>query len=91
MTEANDTDVLVDAVGEVPVVVRVEIGVAEMRARDSAAITPGDVISLRRRIAEPVVLQWSGVSRMARGELVDIEGDVGVRVTERLDRREART
>jgi flagellar motor switch/type III secretory pathway protein FliN len=90
MTEANDTDVLVEAVGEVPVVVRVEIGVAEMRARDWAAIAPGDVITLRRRIAEPVVLRVGGIE-MARGELVDIEGDVGVRVTERLDRREART
>ncbi len=90
MSEANDTDVLVEAVGEVPVVVRVEIGVAEMRARDWAAITPGDVITLRRRIAEPVVLRVGGIE-MARGELVDIEGDVGVRVTERIDRREART
>jgi len=90
MSEANDTDVLVEAVGEVPVVVRVEIGVAEMRARDWAAITPGDVITLRRRIADPVVLRVGGIE-MARGELVDIEGDVGVRVIERLDRREART
>jgi flagellar motor switch/type III secretory pathway protein FliN len=90
MSEENDTDVLVEAVGEVPVVVRVEIGVAEMRARDWAAITTGDVISLRQRIAAPVVLRVGGIE-MARGELVAIEGDVGVRVTERLDRREART
>jgi flagellar motor switch/type III secretory pathway protein FliN len=90
MTEANDTDVLVEAVGEVPVVVRVEIGVAEMRARDWAAITPGDIIALRRRVADPVVLRVGGIE-LARGELVDIEGDVGVRVTERLERREART
>jgi flagellar motor switch/type III secretory pathway protein FliN len=90
MSEDNDTDRLVEAVGEVPVVVRVEIGVAEMRARDWADISPGDVITLRQRIATPVVLRVGGIE-MARGELVDIEGDVGVRVTERLDRREART
>ena len=40
----KDQDALVEAVGEVPIVVRVEIGVAEMRAREWASLAPGDVV-----------------------------------------------
>jgi flagellar motor switch/type III secretory pathway protein FliN len=75
-------ETLVDTLGDVPVVVRVEIGAAEMRAREWAAVAAGDVIALGRRIAEPVVLRVGGVE-VARGELVEIEGEVGVRIVSR--------
>jgi type III secretion system YscQ/HrcQ family protein len=81
--EMSDTerkaDALVDAVGEVPVVVRVEIGVAEMRAREWASLAPGDVVALGRKIGESVTLRVGGVA-VARGELVDLGGEVGVRI-----------
>lgn len=75
-------DALLESVGEVPVVVRVEIGTAEMSARQWASVAAGDVIALGRRVGEAVVLRVSGVE-VARGELVEIEGEVGVRITER--------
>jgi type III secretion system YscQ/HrcQ family protein len=75
----NDRDALVDAVGEVPVVVRVEIGVAEMRAREWASLSPGDVVALGRNIGEAVTLRVGGVT-VARGELVDLDGEVAVRI-----------
>ena len=72
-------DALVTAVGEVPIVVRVEIGVAEMRAREWASLSPGDVVALGRKIGEAVTLRVGGVT-VARGELVDLDGEVGVRI-----------
>jgi len=84
--DPNATDTqndLVDAIGEAPLVVRVEVGVARMRARDWAALAPGDVVALGRRIADPVVLRAGG-TEIARGELVEIEGEVGVRIIARV-------
>jgi type III secretion system YscQ/HrcQ family protein len=75
----NDRDPLVEAVGEVPVVVRVEIGTAELTAREWSQLGPGDVLTVGRRVKEPVSLRVSGVE-VARGELVDVEGEVGVRI-----------
>ena len=77
-----DKDALLESVGEVPVIVRVEIGAAEMSAREWAAASVGDVITLGRRVGEPVVLRVSGVE-IARGELVEVEGEVGVRITQK--------
>jgi flagellar motor switch/type III secretory pathway protein FliN len=77
-------DALLEAVGEAPVVVRVEIGVAEMRAREWASLAPGDVVALGRRVGEAVTLRVSGVS-VARGELVDLDGEVAVRILGRAE------
>jgi flagellar motor switch/type III secretory pathway protein FliN len=83
MAESDATSALVESLGDVPVVVRVEIGEARMPAREWAALGRGDVIALGRRLGERVVLRVGGVA-VARGELVDVEGEVGVRIGERL-------
>jgi flagellar motor switch/type III secretory pathway protein FliN len=83
MTDEGGGSALVDAIGDVPVVVRVEVGEAVMSAREWATLGPGDVVGLARRVGEQVVLRIGGVA-VARGELVDIEGEVGVRVVARL-------
>jgi flagellar motor switch/type III secretory pathway protein FliN len=54
-----------------------------MAAREWAALTSGDVVSLGRRVGEAVVLRVGGVP-VARGDLVEIDGEVGVRIVERL-------
>jgi flagellar motor switch/type III secretory pathway protein FliN len=72
---------LTDAVLDSPVVVRVEIGAVSMSAREWAELGPGDVIETGRRIAEPVVLRVAG-REVARGELVNLEGELGVRIRE---------
>ena len=69
------TDVLLDT----PVVVRVELGAISMSAREWAQLGPGDVIETAQRIAEPVVLRIAG-REVGRGELVNVEGQVGVRI-----------
>ncbi len=70
-----------DAALDAPLVVRVELGVVTMTAREWARLRPGDVIETGRRIAEPVVLRIAGRA-VAKGELVDIEGELGVRIRE---------
>ena len=72
---------LSDAVLDSPVVVRVEVGSVSLTAREWAELGPGDVIETGRRIAEPVVLRIAG-REVARGELVNLEGELGVRIRE---------
>ena len=77
-----DKDVLAQSVGETPVVVRVEVGSAQMTAREWSQLGAGDVIGLGKRIGEQVVLRVGG-AEVARGELVDVEGEIGVRIVAR--------
>ena len=83
MIEADGADALLNAVGDVPVVVRVEVGEARMTAREWASLGRGDVVTLGRRVGAPVLLRVGGVP-VARGELVNVEGEVGVRISERV-------
>lgn len=68
-------------VGETPVVVRLELGAIEMSAAEWAALRPGDVLASGRRVEEAVSLRSAG-REIARGELVEIEGEIGVRITQ---------
>jgi flagellar motor switch/type III secretory pathway protein FliN len=83
MGDAVDRSSLIEAIGEVPVVLRVELGEARMAAREWAALGRGDVVTLGRRVGESVVLRVGGVP-VARGDLVEIDGEVGVRIVERF-------
>jgi type III secretion system YscQ/HrcQ family protein len=67
------------ALAEVPVVVRVELGEVTLTAREWAALRPGDVVTTGRRIGERATLRVAGRA-VARGELVDVDGELGVRV-----------
>jgi flagellar motor switch/type III secretory pathway protein FliN len=75
-------DALSESMGDVPVVVRVEIGTAQMPAREWAKLGAGDVVTLGKRIGEHVVLRVAG-EEVARGELVEVEGEIGVRIVSR--------
>lgn len=85
MTEQDST--IEDAVLDAPVVVRVEIAEVTLTARQWANLRPGDVVETSRPIAEPVVLRVGG-RQVARGELVNVGGEVGVRVREILGSNE---
>ncbi len=75
-------DAALDALGDTPVVVRVEIGAAELPAREWAQLGKGDVLALGTKVAAPVILRIGG-AEVARGELVEIDGEVGVRIVSR--------
>ena len=72
------SEVVLDA----PLIVRVEVGAVTLSAAEWAELGPGDVVALGRRVQEPVLLRIGG-AEVARGELVDIEGELGVRIRER--------
>lgn len=76
---SNEGETLTDVLLDTPVVVRVELGAVSMSARDWARLGPGDVIETAQRIAEPVVLRVAG-REVGRGELVNVDGQVGVRI-----------
>jgi flagellar motor switch/type III secretory pathway protein FliN len=79
--EAKAQGALESAVLDAPVVVRVEVGAVSLAARQWAALKPGDVLQTGRRIAEPATLRIAG-REVARGDLVSVEGELGVRIRE---------
>ena len=83
MVEGEGESTLLQAVGDVPILLRVEIGEARMTAREWAAIGRGDVVTLGRRVGAQVLLRVGGVP-VALGELVSVDGEVGVRIAERV-------
>jgi flagellar motor switch protein FliN/FliY len=76
----NDTGDL-ELVLDVPVEVSVEVGRTTMTIRETLAIAPGSIISLDRMAGEPVDLLVNG-RRIARGEVVAVDEEFGLRVTE---------
>lgn len=89
MIEPETNDALLDAVGDVPIVVRVEVGTVRMTAREWADLVPGDVVEIGRNLGAPVTLRVSGVE-VARGDLIEIEGQIGVRILSRSGEERAR-
>jgi flagellar motor switch/type III secretory pathway protein FliN len=79
--ETKAQGALESAVLDAPVVVRVEVGAVSLAARQWAALKPGDVLQTGCRIAEPVTLRIAG-REVARGDLVSVEGELGVRIRE---------
>jgi len=66
---------------DVPVELSVEVGRTTMTIRETLAIAPGSIISLDRMAGEPVDLLVNG-RRIARGEVVAVDEEFGLRVTE---------
>ena len=70
---------------DVPVELTVEIGRTTMTIRQTMALAPGSVVPLNKMAGEPVDLLVNG-RRIARGEVVAIDEEFGLRVTEVEDR-----
>lgn len=68
---------------DVPVELSVEMGRATMTIRDTLAIGAGSIITLNRLVGEPVDLFANG-RLIARGEVIAIDEEYGLRVTEVL-------
>jgi len=74
---AADLDMVLD----VPVELTVEIGRTTMTIRETLEIGPGAIITLDKMTGEPVDLLVNG-RRIARGEVVAIDEEFGLRVTQ---------
>lgn len=59
-------------------------GDVNVSARSLLELAPGQVLSLGRSLGGPVELR-AGARTLARGELVEVEGELGVRITELVD------
>ena len=66
---------------DVPVELAVEIGRTHMTIRETLSLGPGSIVTLNRLAGEPVDLLVNG-KPIARGEVVVIDGEFGLRVTE---------
>ncbi|CAM3763043.1 flagellar motor switch protein FliN [Nocardioides zeicaulis] len=64
--------------------VTVELGRARMTVRDLLALSPGEVLELDRAAGSPADLLVNG-RLIARGEVVVVDEDFGLRVTEIID------
>ncbi|OJT23338.1 type III secretion protein [Archangium sp. Cb G35] len=68
-----------DLLGDIPLQISVELARVPVTADQVVALRVGQVVELRRAPGEPVDLSVNG-KVIARGELVEIEGQLGVRV-----------
>jgi flagellar motor switch protein FliN len=66
---------------DIQVELSVELGRARIPLRELLALTPGVVLELDRTAGEPVDVLVNG-RVVARGEVVVVDGDFGVRVNE---------
>jgi flagellar motor switch protein FliM len=68
-----------ELLGDVPLQIAVELARVPVTAEDVVSLRAGQVIELHRSPGEPVELSVNG-KVVARGELVEVEGQIGVRV-----------
>lgn len=66
---------------DAPLLIRVELGSVTLSAAEWAQLTLGDVLETEVSLSAPVVLRAAGRA-LARGELVEVEGHIGVRITQ---------
>jgi flagellar motor switch protein FliN/FliY len=66
---------------DVPVELAVEIGRTHMTIGETLALGPGAIVTLNRLAGEPVDLLVNGKA-IARGEVVVIDEEFGLRITE---------
>jgi len=71
----------IDRLRDVPVELTVEIGRAQMTIGQTLALVPGAIVQLDRTAGEPVDLLLNGRA-IGRGEVVVVDNEFGVRLTE---------
>ena len=65
--------------GQLPVLLHVVVGEKEMSLEEANGLIAGSIIELDAREGEPVDLAING-RRVGKGELVNVEGQVGVKI-----------
>jgi flagellar motor switch protein FliN/FliY len=75
----------IDLIADIPVRVTVELGKTRKNISEILAISTGSVIELDKMAGEPVDVLVNG-KQIAKGEVVVIDENFGVRITEVLNR-----
>ncbi len=83
VSQASDTELKLDlqSILEIPLNVEVIIGETEMPLKDVLDLNPGAIVELNREISDPVDIKVNG-KLVARGEIVTIGENFGVRIKE---------
>lgn len=68
-----------EVLGNAPVMVRLELGAVEMTAAQWSQLRPGDIVESGRAVGAPVQLRAGG-QLLAEGQLIQIEGQIGVKI-----------
>lgn len=84
---APGADIDLSRLSDIPMELSVEIGRTHMTVGETLDLRVGSVIELERQAGEPVDLLVNG-SPIARGEVIVIEEQYGLRITEILDGRD---
>jgi flagellar motor switch/type III secretory pathway protein FliN len=80
---ASDATNLTETLLEAPVVLRVELGTVSLPAKQWAMLRAGDIIETGQPLSSEVTLRVAG-QVLAKGELLNVEGELGVRITKLL-------
>ena len=80
-TEGAPTEGELERLQSVSVEVAVEIGRTHMTLGDALALAPGSIVTLDRPTDQPVDLLVNG-RPIARGEVIAVDEEFGLRVTE---------
>jgi flagellar motor switch protein FliN/FliY len=85
--EAQSNPSSIDLVLDIPVDVTVELGRTRKLVREVLSMVPGSIVELDRQAGEPVDVVVNG-RLLARGEVVVIDENFGVRISEVVSRPE---
>ncbi len=72
----------VETIASIPIAVSVELGRFKLKASEVSALIPGQVVQTGLSLGSKVVLR-AGESLLATGELVNVDGELGVRILTR--------
>jgi flagellar motor switch protein FliN len=75
----------IDLLSDVEMTVTVELGRTKMKVRDLLRMTEGSLIELGRSVGEAVDVLVNG-SVIARGDVVVVDDELGIRITEFVSR-----
>lgn len=73
------TETLSDVIAKTPIVVHIELGSVTLPAEEWGQLRPGDTLPTRIPLGKPVELRVAG-QIVARGDLVDVDGELGVQI-----------
>jgi type III secretion system YscQ/HrcQ family protein len=75
----DEEEVALNDLTHIPISISVELSRTQLSLRELSTLKDGDVLELKKRPNEPIDLLVSG-KVIGRGELVDVDGELGVRI-----------
>jgi len=79
VADANVADAVVENLSHIPISISIELSRTQLSLKELGALRNGDVLELNKRPNEQIDLLVSG-KVIGRGELVDVDGELGVRI-----------